>query len=136
MRVTRESMLLAAICIADLTTTIWFVNGMGAQEANPMMRFYLDRGVAPFVAAKLLLFVGPLAVLEWARRRHPRFVRTMLRLGIALYVGFYGMVVWRINTPVEGTPLSLWQMAAIERECARPFSAADAAMMRAHLRGQ
>lgn len=129
MKIARESWLLAAVCTLDLITTIWFVQRGNASEGNPVMRFYLERGIVPFALAKMLLFLGPLAVLEWARRRNPRFVRTMLRLGIALYVGAYGGVVWRINRPGEPIPTEA-QLIAMKEWAESAPTAQDIALMR------
>src|SRR4051812_14922973 len=97
MKLSREGACILAICVADLITTIWFVRGHGAEEANPLMRLFLEQGLITFVLAKGVFCVGPLALIEWARNQHPFFVKCALRTGIALYLGFYGMVVWKIN---------------------------------------
>jgi len=64
----------------------------------------------------------PLALLEWARRRRPFFVRTMLRSAIALYIAFYGVVVWRANTPTREESLSTEEMAQIIYWSSRPVT--------------
>jgi hypothetical protein len=122
MRIARESIVLAAICAADLVTTLWFVGKKGAMELNPLMRACLEQGVWCFVAAKAVSCMGPLALLEWARRRRPFFVRTMLRSAIALYIAFYGVVVWRANTPTREESLSTEEMAQIIYWSSRPVT--------------
>jgi hypothetical protein len=97
MRVARESWVLGGICALDLVSTLWLVDQCGAQECHALMRYYLSLGYLPFIAAKMLLVLGPLAVLEWARRRRPEFVQSMLRCAIVLYVGLYASVVWTAN---------------------------------------
>ncbi len=134
MRIARETWLLAAICIADLTTTIWFVTKHGAAEGNPLMNFYLAQGILAFIFAKFALFVGPLVILEWARRHHPRFVTHMLRLGIALYLGFYGSVVWKINAGVMAEKITSEHLATVERWTTGPVSPQELALARAQLR--
>src|SRR5512142_1409053 len=84
MKLSRETAVILAICLADLLTTIWLVRCHGAVEANPLMRPFLDHGLFTFVLAKSFFCLAPLAVLEWARRQHPVFVQTALRTGIAL----------------------------------------------------
>jgi len=133
MRVTRETWILAAICLVDLITTLWFVRHGGASEGNPVMNFYLQQGVLPFVVAKCVLFLGPLLVLEWARRRNPRFVLTMLRVGIALYLGLYGAVVWRINTGDAAREVAEAQIAAVQRWAALPPTREEIALLRAQV---
>ena len=129
MRISRESWLLAGICVADLASTIWLVARHGAAEGNPIMRFYLEQGVGVFVLAKMLFFLGPLVILEWARRERPRFVHGMLRLGIVLYVGSYGLGVLRLN---GGNPegMTAAQMQAIVEWSSRPPSAAELVALR------
>lgn len=122
MRIAKETIILAAICAADLLTTLWFVGKKGAVELNPLMRMCLEQGVWCFVAAKTLSCMGPLALLEWARRHRPFFVRTMLRSAIVLYIGFYGVVVWKANTPAPGENLSIEQMAQIIYWSSRPVT--------------
>lgn len=97
MRITRETWALALICAADMLLTAWLVGTGQAKEANPIMRFYLDLGTSVFVAMKTLLFIAPLFVLELIRQRRPRFVRALLRVGIALYLIIYCMGVLRVN---------------------------------------
>jgi hypothetical protein len=97
-RVTWESGLLTTICMADLVSTLWLVSTGSATEANPILRFYLEQGGnVSFAGAKLLLFLGPLFVLELVRRRHPRLVRALLRVGIVLYLVCYLLGVWHVN---------------------------------------
>ena len=136
MKVSRESMILAAICAADLVTTLWFVNVTGGAEANPLMRYYLERSTALFVLAKVVLVCGPLAVLEWARRMRPRFVTGMLRTAIALYLGLYCTVVWRINNAEAMREPTAAEVAAVEHWAAHPASAAELAAIRGQLRGE
>jgi hypothetical protein len=97
MGIARETWALALICAADMVLTAWLVGTGQAKEANPIMRFYLDLGTSVFVAMKTLLFVAPLFVLELIRRRRPRLVQTLLRLGIALYLIVYSMGVLHVN---------------------------------------
>ncbi len=92
-----ETALLAAICGADLTSTLWLLGTSSAQEANPILRFYLQAGVICFVGAKMLLNFGPLYVLEVLRRREPGLIQLVLRGAIALYLLCYGIAVWRTN---------------------------------------
>lgn len=93
-----ETVILAVICLLDLVSTVYWVGHIDAEEGNPLMAFYLTHGgVAAFAAAKGVLCFGPLAVAEWARRHHPRFVHAALRCGIAGYIGLYGLGVHHIN---------------------------------------
>ncbi len=129
MRVARESWVLGGICALDLVSTLWLVGQGGAQEANALMRYYLNLGYLPFIAAKALLVIGPIAILEWARRRRPEFVQSMLRCAIVLYIGLYSSVVWTANR----MPKEQEELAAIDlviHWAGRPTSPSDVARAR------
>ncbi len=99
MKLARETWILLAIGIADLTSTIFFIRQHGASEANPIFRHYWNMGLPPFIAAKMALMIGPLMILEWARRQKPQMVARALRCAIAGYILMYGVGVARLNTP-------------------------------------
>jgi hypothetical protein len=96
-----ESGLLAAICTADMVSTLWLVSQHNAVEANPIMAYWLSFGPLAFAVAKAITFLAPICVLEIMRRRRPEFVRSMLRLAIVLYVVTYGIGTWRVNSSTE-----------------------------------
>jgi hypothetical protein len=50
------------------------------------MACVLAHGPAALAAAKTVMVVCPLAVLEWCRTRRPTFTRHAMRLGLAAYV--------------------------------------------------
>src|SRR6266699_2705460 len=88
-RVAVESVIILAIGVIDLVTTLVWVRQAGAREANPIFRSYLDLGTPYFIAAKMLLLAGPIILLEWARRRRPAFTRLASRFAIAAYAFAY-----------------------------------------------
>ena len=90
-------MVLCAICIADLSSTIFLVSYRDCMEGNPLMSFYLDHGIVAFVLAKATLFVFPLFILEWARRRRPGFAILAARTCICLYLFAYAGTVISLN---------------------------------------
>jgi hypothetical protein len=96
-----ESGLLAALCVADLVSTLWLVYGHGAREANPVMDFYLALGPLAFALAKTLTFMAPIVVLEILRRRRPESIRAILRLAIVSYVVCYGVGLWHVNSRTQ-----------------------------------
>jgi len=53
--------------ILDASATIWFVEQSVAVEANPLMKYFLDMGIFPFLAAKLLVVIVSLRIL-WVYR--------------------------------------------------------------------
>jgi hypothetical protein len=97
MKIAKETWIILAIGLADLATTILFIQHRGAEEANPLFKRYWDMGLAVFVCAKMALLLGPLSVLEWARSRNPKFVSFALRGGIAAYLVMYGIGFYRLN---------------------------------------
>ncbi len=105
MTLTRESMVLIAICAADLLSTLFLLQSHGAREGNPLMAFYLRYGVGTFVMMKLTLMILPVFIAEWSKQYRPRFVRLMLRTAIVTYVGTYMLLFLTVNLGV-GTAAS------------------------------
>ena len=93
-----ESFVIAALCLLDLSSTLWWVSYREATEGNPIMAYYLTHGgTIGFALAKMVLLIMPLIIAEWARQTKPRFVRAALRVGIAGYIGAYAIGVAHIN---------------------------------------
>lgn len=101
-KLAKESYALLAINVADLITTLWLITAGHAIEGNPIMSFYANHGLAIFAAAKIVLCVGPIVILEWGRRYRPKFVRGMLRFTIAAYISLYVVVVVNANILATG----------------------------------
>src|SRR5579862_1987702 len=99
MKIAKETWIIAAIGVADLVTTIVFIRHNGAQEANPLFRHYWEMGLLAFIIAKMVCLLGPLLVLEWARKSNPRFVAGALRTAIVGYLGFYVVGYMQLNGP-------------------------------------
>ena len=97
MTFTRESLFLIGICTADLISTLLLIGAGGAAEGNPLMGFYLRYGIGTFVMVKLSLIVFPIFIAEWGKQYRPRFVRSMLRATIAVYLGLYLLVFLAAN---------------------------------------
>lgn len=97
MTLTKESMVLMAICVLDLASTLILLNARQATEGNPLMSFYLKYGVGTFVLMKLTLVLLPIFIAEWSRQYRPRFVRFMLRAAIVGYLGTYLLLFMTIN---------------------------------------
>lgn len=97
MKYAKESWILAAIGLADLVTTLVWIDRDGAHEANPLFAFFWQQGVLTFVAAKVLFLFGPLFILEWARRQQGRFVLLASRTAIVAYLVLYGAGIAGLN---------------------------------------
>ncbi len=110
MKLTRESMILIALCVVDLVSTLILLRTNAAREGNPLMAFYLRYGVGTFVLMKLTLIFLPVFVAEWSKQYRPRFVRTMLRAAIVTYAAMYLVLFLTINVgaqpPTHSAPVS------------------------------
>jgi len=84
--------------LLDLLSTIFLIATGRAHEANPLFDGILHTfGPIGFILFKALLLGGPLTLAEWARKYNEPFVRSALRIGILLYVGFYLLSFLRFN---------------------------------------
>jgi hypothetical protein len=92
-----ETILLMVIGSIDLLSTIYLVATGQAREANPLFAQLLHMGPWAFVAFKAVFLAGPLAIAESARNHNEPFVRSALRMGIILYLGFYAIAFARAN---------------------------------------
>jgi len=116
---TRESMVLIALCVVDLAATLFLLRTTGAQEGNPLMAFYLRYGVGTFVLMKLTLIFLPVFIAEWSKQYRPKFVRFMLRAAILTYAGMYLVLFLTINVGAQ-TPANLAPPAYPIRQGAGP----------------
>lgn len=90
-KVSTETWVLAALCTADLVSTVYFLATGTATEANPVLAPTLRFGLWGFAAFKLCTYLIPLAIVERLRSVSPRFILKMLRVGIAGYVAVYAL---------------------------------------------
>lgn len=95
--ISRESLVLFAICLVDTLLTVILVSAGLAQEANPLMARCLDRGYAFFCFIKLAVVAMTIVTAELGRRRQPDFVRRLMRAAITVYVGAYVVVFAAVN---------------------------------------
>lgn len=89
-----ESILLSAICIADMLSTLYWVHAHRAVEANPWMAHWLNHSDFSFCLTKLLSFVPFLIFAAYYRPRRPRLIAIALRGTIALYLLIYCLSVF------------------------------------------
>jgi hypothetical protein len=95
--VQREAILLSAIAMLDLASTIILVKLGIAKEANPILGWYLAQGLGMFIAAKTFLSMVPIAGLEIVGWKYPRLAKIGLRAGILGYVAVYGLGTLQIH---------------------------------------
>jgi hypothetical protein len=99
LRISAESIILMAICTADMVITAIAVSAGLATEMNPLMAVLLKHNVWTFVAVKTISFIPFIILTEWYRRRNPDFARTASRCAIVLYLAAYTLLTMRANFP-------------------------------------
>lgn len=92
------NMLLFAIGLADLVTTLFWLHTGRAIEVNPLMAAVLNTSLALFVAVKLATLISYVAVMEWYRRfRSPAFARLVGNITVASYSAIYAVSFLCVN---------------------------------------
>jgi len=86
LRVSIESMVLIAICLADMAATLYFVLRGTASEQNPLMAACINYSPLLFVLVKIASFMPFVVAVELYRRRNPGFARKACLCAIALYL--------------------------------------------------
>ncbi|MCE5199101.1 MAG: DUF5658 family protein [Armatimonadota bacterium] len=97
MRLSKESVILIYIAVADLVATLLLLRSDKASEGNPMMAVFLGYSIGAFIVAKLALTLAPVFLFEWAKQFQPAFVLRMMRLTIAMYLLVYLLLFFTIN---------------------------------------
>ncbi len=93
-----EAKWLAAISVVDLVSTVVLIAAGMAEEANPLMAYFLQFGLGAFCAAKLLFVIPPILLAEWYRQYNDRLMRSTLRFVTIAYVVIYVMGVAHYNS--------------------------------------
>lgn len=95
--ISRESVCLFAVCMADMVLTVLLIAMGLAQEANPLMAMCLEHGYLAFCLVKIATALLAIGAAERYRPRNPRFVKRVLQTAIGLYVGLYFSLLLAIN---------------------------------------
>ena len=95
--ISRESVVLFTICVVDTLLTVVLVSAGLATEANPLMARCLDLGYTFFCMVKLAVVAITIAAAESYGRRHPEFVKRIMRTAITVYVGVYVIIFLAVN---------------------------------------
>lgn len=98
-KVALESWIIILIGVVDMSTTLYLAHHYGVSEGNPIFSLYLRMGEVWFIIAKMTMVVGPVFLLEWARRRKPIFVAWASRVAICSYLALYVLGVSHLNHP-------------------------------------
>jgi hypothetical protein len=90
--------LLLAVGLVDLLTTLFWLGTGRAIEVNPIMAAVLDTGVPLFVLVKLATLGAYIAVMEWyRRRRNPAFAEVVGNFTVLAYLGIYAISFCSVN---------------------------------------
>ncbi|MEN6371627.1 MAG: DUF5658 family protein [Armatimonadota bacterium] len=95
--ISKESIILSLICMADMFSTLIMVSMGYATEQNPLMASCLQRSAWLFLAAKTASFLPFIVVVEWYRRKKPAFAQAATRAAIVLYLLAYVTITVRVN---------------------------------------
>ena len=85
----RESTVLAAVCTADMVSTLYVVRSRMAVETNPLFVGPLAHSDLAFLGLKLVSYLLPIAALEMLRPVRPDLVPNALRACLFGYVALY-----------------------------------------------
>lgn len=86
LRISIESIILVVICLADMLSTLYFVQTGAAIEQNPIMAACFHHGPGVFVLAKMLSFMPFIVAVELYRKKNPIFAQNACRCAIVLYL--------------------------------------------------
>lgn len=95
-RIHLSTVLLITIGLIDLVSTIAWL-GLGGHEGNPIFRNLLNHGVPAFAIGKLAFLAGPIAILEFARRRAPHSAEAGTWIAFGFYAFLWGLQVLRLG---------------------------------------
>jgi hypothetical protein len=87
--ISAEALIITAICMLDLATTLFWISQGHAREGNPVMAWVWDQGHVPFIAVKILTFAPAVAAAEWYRPHNPVLITRVMRWTIILYLAVY-----------------------------------------------
>ena len=86
LRISAESAILIAICLADMFLTLYFVMSGIATEQNPLMAACIRHSPTTFVLVKLVSFVPFVVAVELYRGKNPDFARKACLWAIVVYL--------------------------------------------------
>ena len=96
--VSKETSILLLICILDtFSTAILWMTGV-IREANPLMAWVLSIGLETFYLIRFGIIFLLAAIAEWYMKYNPLFVKRVMHIGIAVYIGLYIISFVSVNT--------------------------------------
>lgn len=70
------------------TTFTWYWKTIGVEEGNPLLYYFFQSGLLPFVASKMGLVLFGLLVL-WVFREHP-----LTQTGFLILISYYNLLTF------------------------------------------
>lgn len=92
-----ESVVLCLLCLVDVFVTILVIGNGLAKEANPLMAFFIEQGIAVFVFAKVASFLPGIVACEYLKQKNPPFALWAIRAGTFGYLAVYIVGELKIN---------------------------------------
>jgi type IV secretory pathway TrbD component len=68
------------------------------REANPLMAWVLSIGLETFYLIRFGIIFLLAAIAEWYMKYNPLFVKRVMHIGIAVYIGLYIISFVSVNT--------------------------------------
>jgi hypothetical protein len=97
-RIMPVNVVVLAIGLLDLVTTLFWLATGQVIEVNPVMAAVLQAGVAVFILVKVVTLGAYVAVMEWYRRnRSYVFAQTVGNITVLAYVGIYAVSFYSVN---------------------------------------
>ena len=87
-RVHLSTICLVTIGLFDLVTSLIWLNS-GYAEGNRIFAWLASQGTLAFALGKVLFLAGPILVLEYARKSHPKSAEQGTWLAFLFYAFFY-----------------------------------------------
>src|SRR4051812_43043373 len=88
-RVRLSTLCLLIVGMSDLVTSLMWLNA-GYGEGNPLFAWLASHGSIPFACGKIIFLAGPIGIIEYARKTHPRTAEIGTWVATCLYLFLLG----------------------------------------------
>ena len=97
-RILVANVLVVAVGMVDLITTVYWLTTGQIVEVNPIMAAVLELGMGTFIGIKLLTLASYFIVMEWYRRyRNPAMAQLIGHVTLIAYIGIYTISFCWVN---------------------------------------
>jgi hypothetical protein len=86
-KVRLSTLCLLIVGVSDLILSLIWLNA-GYGEGNPLFAWLARYGSIPFAMGKIIFLAGPIGIIEFARKTHPRTAELGTWTAVALYMLF------------------------------------------------